>query len=245
MKDNFSQQSKAYSAFRPSYPEDAFHYILSFVENKTTAWDCGTGNGQLAAKLADYFQNVYATDISKEQIANAIQKENIHYMVSDAENADFSENQFDLITVAQAIHWFDFDKFYKRVKHTLKSNGILAVIGYDLLKIDAKTDPVISRLHSDILGQYWDSERRYIDEHYETIPFPFEEVGEKKNFAQALSWSKDELIGYLNTWSAVQHYIKANNQNPVEQIKEQLDDVWGSADKKIVAFPTLLRIGKN
>ncbi len=244
MKDNFSKQSREYSVFRPTYPDEAIAFILSQVTDKTTVWDCGTGNGQLAAKLSDSFLHVDATDISENQIANAVKKENITYQVVSAEEAPFQEKSFDLIKVAQAIHWFDFDKFYAKVRATLKPNGVLAVIGYNLMQIDEACDVVILHFYKDILGdKYWDKERKYLDEKYQTIPFPFHEIPAPE-FAQKVSWTLDELTGYLNTWSAVQHYIKANGVNPVEDVRLQLQAIWREDEKKEVYFPTLLRIGK-
>jgi ubiquinone/menaquinone biosynthesis C-methylase UbiE len=244
MKDNFSKQSKEYAVFRPTYPDEVLEFILSQVSSKNSAWDCGTGNGQLAAKLSLFFQTVHATDISENQIANAVKKDNITYQVVSAEDAPFGENSFDLITVAQAIHWFDFDKFYNKVRFTLKPDGILAVLGYNLMTIDAQCDKIIRHLYSDILGDtYWDKERKYLDEQYQTIPFPFEEITAPE-FSQKVNWNLDELIGYLNTWSAVQHYIKANGTNPVDEIRRRFEEFWEEDEKKEVCFPTLLRIGR-
>lgn len=244
MKDNFSKHSRQYSTFRPTYPDEAIAFILDQVPTKTSVWDCGTGNGQLAGKLSPFFQNVCATDISDNQIANAVKRDNIIYEVVSAENVSFSENTFDLITVAQAIHWFDFDKFYDKVRLTLKSAGIIAVIGYNLMTIDEACDKIVWYLYSDILGdKYWDKERKYLDEQYKTIPFPFHEI-QAPAFAQKVKWDLDELTGYLNTWSAVQHYIKANGTNPVDKIRLLFEKVWGKEKQKEVTFPTLLRIGK-
>lgn len=244
MKDNFSNHSKQYSVFRPTYPDGAIEFILSLVSNKTNVWDCGTGNGQLAGKLSPFFKHVYATDISENQITNAVKKDNIIYEVVSAENVTFNKNFFDLITVAQAIHWFDFDKFYEKVRYTLKPDGIIAVIGYNLMTIDEESDKIIRHFYSAILGdKYWDKERKYLDEQYKTIPFPFQEI-QAPSFSQKVKWDLDELIGYLNTWSAVQHYIKANGTNPVDDVKREFEKIWGKEKQKEVTFPTLLRIGK-
>ncbi|GLU55583.1 class I SAM-dependent methyltransferase [Dyadobacter frigoris] len=244
MKDNFSSHSRQYSVFRPTYPDEAIEFILNLVNNKTNVWDCGTGNGQLAGKLSPFFQHVYATDISENQIMNAVRKDNITYEVVSAENVTFNENFFDLITVAQAIHWFDFDNFYEKVRHTLKPDGIIAVIGYNLMTIDGECDKIIHRLYSDILGDtYWDKERKYLDEQYKTIPFPFQEI-QAPSFSQKVKWNLDELIGYLNTWSAVQHFIKKNGTNPVDEVRKDFEKMWGKEKQKEVTFPTLLRIGK-
>jgi len=243
MKDNFSTQAQQYSQFRPTYPDELFHFVLSLAPAKTAAWDCGTGNGQVAVKLADYFQMVYGTDISQSQLNNAVAKSNIIYKTETAENTAFADNQFDLITVAQAIHWFDFSKFYREVTRTARHNGILAIMGYALLKIDAGLDPVINYLYTDILGGYWDKERRYIDEQYQTIPFPFTEISSPE-FTNQYQWTLAHLIGYLNTWSAVQHYIKQKQSNPVALIQTDLEQAWGPEQSKTIYFPILLRIGQ-
>src|SRR4030095_11116914 len=140
MKDNFATQSDQYVKFRPTYPDELYQFLLPLVKTKDAAWDCGTGNGQVAQELSKHFKKVYATDISEKQIKNAIQRENIFYKVESAERTSFPDKSFDLITVAQAIHWFDFGAFYKEVERTIKPNGVLAVIGYGLLSIDEDTD---------------------------------------------------------------------------------------------------------
>jgi ubiquinone/menaquinone biosynthesis C-methylase UbiE len=243
MKDNFSTQSEQYVKFRPTYPNELYQFLLSLVKTKDKAWDCGTGNGQVAQELSKHFKEVYATDISEKQIKNAIQRANIFYKVESAERTSFLDKSFDLITVAQAIHWFDFDAFYKEVTRVIKPNGILAVIGYGLLSINKDTDAIINRFYREVTGPYWDKERKYIDEHYQTIPFPFKEI-ESPQLYNSYEWSLEQLIGFLDTWSAVQHFIKANKQNPVELVYKDLQQAWGINSTKTVRFPILLRIGK-
>jgi ubiquinone/menaquinone biosynthesis C-methylase UbiE len=243
MKDNFSAQAKDYSKFRPTYPPEMIEYIVSFVKNKGTALDVATGNGQVAVALAKYFEQVQATDMSEKQIENAAKADNVTYKVEGAEHTDFGDNQFDLITVAQAIHWFDFDAFYKEVNRLLKPGGIIAVMGYGLFKTNEHSHKILSHFYHDIIGPYWDSERRYLDENYTTIPFPFEEM-EVKQFENNLTWTFEQLMGYLDTWSAVQHYKKKNNdEDPVDLIREELKESWGKGDKQ-VTFPLLLRMGR-
>ncbi len=243
MKDNFSARSESYAKFRPLYPKEMYDFIFPLVKTKQIAWDCGTGNGQVARELAKHFNTVHATDVSERQIANATPAENIFYKVESAEDTHFPDHTFDLITVAQAIHWFDFDAFYKEAIRVGKRDSVLAVIGYGLMTIDNATDKVIEYFYEDITEPYWDKERIYIDEHYQTIPFPFEEIP-SPNFFINVEWNFDQLIGFLSTWSAVQHYIKANNKNPVELIYDDLKKTWNKNELKEVKFPVLLRVGK-
>lgn len=244
MKDNFSKQSDLYSRFRPGYPRQLFNFLLPLVPDKKAAWDCGTGNGQVAVKLSQYFNEVYATDLSAVQIDNAVTKKNIFYSVENAEETLFSNNKFDLITIAQAIHWFNFKNFYHEAESTLKPGGIIAIIGYDVFRINEEINSLVDQFYKETTGPYWDKERKYIDDHYRTIPFPFKEI-ETPDFSMNYNWEFEQVIGFLNTWSAVQHYIRKNNENPVEKFSEKLRKVWGNVLKRKVLFPVFMRTGRK
>lgn len=243
MKDNFSTQSDLYLKFRPTYPQDLFEFLNTVVRSHGTALDCATGNGQLAIGLSPYFNQVIATDISETQLKEARPADNIIYKLEEAEHTSFSENSFDLITVAQAIHWFDFTAFYAEVQRIIKTGGILAVVGYGLIHVNAVVDKVIAKLYSEILGPYWDKERKYIDQHYKTIPFPFEELL-APDFINEYEWTFEQLIGYLQTWSAVKHYTGQHQENPVDILRAELWEAWKEDDIKKVSFPLLIRIAR-
>lgn len=243
MKDNFSTQSDNYAKYRPSYPIEFFNYLSSLLPTKQAAWDCGTGNGQVAVELAQMFEQVFATDISAPQIENAYQLPNITYSVQPAEETNFLQHQFDLVVIAQAIHWFDFDKFYAEVSRTVKTDGIICVIGYSRIKVTERIDALITTFYQNVIGTYWDKERHYIDENYETIPFPFEEIDAPK-FENKMDWTFNHLIGYLNTWSAVKHFIKKNGYNPIDDLALEIKKLWGNEGSKQVCFPMLIRVGK-
>ncbi len=243
MKDNFSAESDKYAKYRPRYPEDLFGYLKSIVPARQNAWDCGTGNGQVAYELARIFDNVFATDVSHAQIENARQAMNIAYSVQPAEKTNFGNRQFDLIVVAQAIHWFDFERFYAEVRRTAKENAFICVVGYGRIEITEQINNLITLFYNNVIGAYWDKERKYIDEGYKTIPFPFKEI-EAPNFVNKLHWDFEHLIGYLNTWSAVKHFIRENGYNPIDQLKRELEHHWDKNQIREVCFRLLLRIGQ-
>lgn len=242
MKDNFSIQAKGYAQFRPTYPPEMIEYIVSFAKGRDVALDVATGNGQVAAELAKYFKQVHGTDISEKQLENAIHRDNIIYTKEKAEETAFGNAQFDLITVAQAIHWFDFDTFYNEVYRILKPDGVFAVMGYGLFEAtDRWADKILKHFYHDITGPYWDPERHYLDEGYTTIPFPFDEI-EAKQFSSEFTWTFEQLTGYLETWSAVQHYIRKNGCSPLDIVREELKEAWEESEGRVV-FPFLLRVG--
>lgn len=243
-KDLFSQQASLYAQYRPVYPPELFDYLLSFVQEKNVAWDCATGNGQAAAVLCNHFKKVYATDISEKQLQQALLRDNIVYSIAAAEKTDFGDNLFDCITVAQAYHWFDFTAFRKELMRVARPGALVAVWGYSLVDCEDETvNEYIGSFYRNKVGAYWDKERKYVDDHYATVPFPYEELPPRK-FTIALRWTKDDLQGYLNTWSGVQHFVRANGYNPVTGFCESLKKVWPGNDARMFYFPVFLRIGK-
>ncbi len=241
MKDLFSSASENYVKFRPGYPPELYKFLRKICGQKTRAWDCGTGNGQVAGELADFFAEVKATDISENQLSQAIQKSNISYSLQPAEKTGFPNGFFDLVTVAQAIHWFDFEAFYAEVKRVLKPGGYIAVIGYELFRSNPQTNKIIDHFYRETVGPFWYPERKYLEEKYQTIPFPFEEVNTPE-FSAKETWSRERLLGYLNTWSSVKNYERQKGENPVALIEEELQQSFGERGE--VEIPILFRLGK-
>jgi SAM-dependent methyltransferase len=242
MKDRFSNHSKQYAAFRPTYPIALYDFIDGLVQGKNNVWDCGCGNGQVAKDLSAKYKKVFATDVSTKQIENAVQAENIFYSIAAAEKTNFETSFFDLITVGQALHWFDIPKFFDEVKRVGKPGGIIAAWGYGLLKINSEIDQHINFFYTKVIGPYWDKERKLVDEHYEKIEFPFEEIP-SPYFDFSFEWSFAQLHGYLTTWSAVQKFIMQNGNNPVDDLIKPIQPHWNK-EKFKVTFPLFLRVGR-
>lgn len=240
-KDNFSNQASVYAQFRPTYPQAVFDYLNSVVKEKKSVWDCATGNGQMARELAKTFDTIYATDISQKQLDNAFQAENIVYSIAKAEETQFADDTFDLITVAQAIHWFDFEKFYVEVNRVAKSGAVLFVIGYSMPRFEGKIDEILQDFYWNVTGPYWDAERKHIDNQYNSIPFPFEAI-ECPVFKNEYRWTLEMAEGYFNSWSSIQHYIKKNGVNPVNEVIDKLRDYWIGEQR--VEFPLFTKVGR-
>lgn len=242
-RDYFTKQSGNYAVYRPAYPDELFNFLSRVAPSNETAWDCATGNGQAANGLAKYFNKVIASDASAEQVGNSFENNKITYRVFPAEKADIESSSIDLVTVAQALHWFDVNKFYSEVRRVAKKGGILAVWMYDLVKIAPEINQILSKFDNDILKNHWPPERQLFYEKYASIPFPFEQINTPE-FKMSAGWSFEDLTGFLGTWSAVQKFKDSVKSDPVELIRNDLQKAWGKEKILKAEWDIILKAGK-
>lgn len=242
MKDNFSDQAELYACYRPDYPEALYQYLYGHTPRFESAWDCGAGNGQVAQVLSRTFSSVYASDISARQLASAPDLPNVIYRVEAAEACSFDAG-FDLIVAAQAAHWFKLETFFNRLDKHLKPDGLLAFVGYGLPRLSPAVQSVLLQLYYETLAGYWDPERILVDQHYADIYFPIKQL-DAPTFEQKQRWRLSHLIGYLNTWSAVQHFIRQNQINPIERHLPDFLAAWEGEEEQEVCFPVFVKAGK-
>lgn len=243
-KDRFSTQADLYARYRPRYPQELFDHLLHYVPDKTNAWDCATGNGQAAVQLAAVFQRVEATDISAAQLSNAVLRANVHYQVSPAEHTPFPDNHFDLITVATAYHWFNWEAFRAEAIRVAKPGAVLAAWAYNL--VQANSDAINRVLHwfyFEVVYTYWDKERRYVEQSYQTVAFNYATLPEKHFFIEC-NWTKNDLLGYVATWSSVENYRKQNGTSPLPMLEAELQKAWPGEETCRFRFPLFLKLGR-
>jgi SAM-dependent methyltransferase len=242
--DQFSSHAREYARYRPRYPRELFEHLASLTPRHELAWDVGTGSGQAALGLAAHFDRVVATDASAEQLARAVPHERIEYHVERAEDVSLAPGSVDLVTVAVAVHWFDFDAFYSAVRRVGAKHGVIAVWTYEASVIDPAVDPVLHRYDRNVLAGYWPDRVEYIFARYETLPFPFEELP-RPSFELVAEWDLPQLIGFLQSWSGSRRYMEQRGADPVEAIRDELGAAWGDASRRrTVRWPLHFRIGR-
>jgi SAM-dependent methyltransferase len=242
-KDHFSTQSSCYQRYRPVYPPALFAWLARQTPQQQLAWDCATGSGQAALALAEYFARVIATDASAQQIAQRQPHTGVEYLVAVAEQPPLADASVDLITVAQALHWFEQTAFYRQALRVLKPHAVLAVWSYKLLSITPPIDAVITHYYQDIVGAYWPAERTLVEQGYPPLPAPFRAI-EPPVFAMTSHWDMYALLGYLDTWSASVYYHKAEHHDPLSRIQTALTQAWGDPSQRYrVHWPLHIRVG--
>ncbi len=245
-KDLFSGHAADYAKFRPSYPAELIEYIVSLVPNRQTAWDCATGNGQAAVLLSPFFEKIFATDISQEQVRAAQNRLNITYSVSTEHSTSFDDGSFDLITVAQAYHWFDHQQFIEEASRVAKPEAIIALWGYNVFRCsNLEVSKMVDDFYLNVTDPYWEPERKYLENNYRDLPIPFQELTIDHTFKMTTHWTIEQMEGYLNTWSAIKKFIRVNNFNPVDELINKIRPVWGDEKTHEFKFPLALRVSKK
>ena len=244
--DHFSAVARAYASRRPGYPDELFAYLSRLCRERELAWDCGTGSGQASVPLARWFRRVIASDLSSAMLALAPQHSTLHYVAATAQRGPLRAGTVDLVTVAQALHWFDVEPFYREVDRVLVAGGVLAVWSYgNQIVDDPSIDQVLATFYWETVGPFWAPERRHVESGYRTLPFPYPELNPPA-FAMERHWTLDELLGYIGTWSATQHCRENTGSDPIPALRRELKPLWGdAASTRLIRWPLSVRVGRR
>ena len=239
-KDLFSLQAADYARFRPVYPPELYAWLASKAPARRLAIDVGTGNGQAAVALAAHFERVIGVEPSVGQLANATPAARVEYRRGAAEATGLDAGSADLLTVAQAIHWFKHAAFFAEVRRVVRPGGCLAFWCYGLTTISPEIDAAVHFYYEDLLGVYWEPERKLVEQGYRGIAVPFAELPAPP-FTMNLRWGLDHLLGYLGTWSPRKKFRAERGQDALEIALPRLRQAWGDAGERPVSWPLSVR----
>lgn len=241
-KDHFSDRASLYARYRPTYPDRLFALLAEAAPSRSLAWDCATGNGQAARGLARHFERVVATDASEHQIANARAVEGVEYRVGRESDSGLEPASVDLVTVAQAFHWLDPERFWPEARRVLRPRGVAAVWMYRLPRVAPEIDTVVEEFYVERIGPWWPDERVHVENCYADLPFPLERMA-MPELAMEESWTCEQMCGYLRTWSATRRFMADRGCDPVEPVERRLGGLWGP-EKRVVVWPLVTRVGR-
>lgn len=200
---SFGKQAATYAKGRPGYPPELYQWISENSPAHDLVWDIGTGSGQAAHALTDYFKSVYATDISAEQIAAAKPHADISYKASPAQNSGLPRGSVDCMTVATAVHWFADTPFWEEVSRVAATDALFCAWTYQLPQCERDVhaqflDPMFA-----LIDPYWAEGNRICMAGYKAealnCPFP---VLTPPQFDAGGIWSAQQLVNFTESWSA-------------------------------------------
>ena len=243
--DHFSSVSSGYAAFRPRYPDALFDLLAKAAPARDAAWDCATGSGQAALGLARHFSHVIGTDASEAQIAHATPHPRVTYRVAPAEASGLDDRSIDLVTAAQAVHWFDRPRFWAEARRVLRSKGVVAVWTYWFFSITPELDAIVQRFYADTVGPFWPPERKLTEDRYRTLEFPFAEF-RMPEFTIEQRLTLEDVAGYIRTWSATRRFVERHGRDPVDALVAKLAPVWGNpGTPRLARWPVAVRAGRT
>ena len=244
-KDHFSAHAAGYAGARPGYPDELFEWLALQCPRRRLAWDAGCGNGQASVALAGFFEEVYATDPSAAQIAQAQKHERVQYAVEGAEECSLGDHTANLVTVAQAYHWFDHARFCEEARRVLSDDGVVALWSYAESRVSPEVDLVVDELHHRTLGADWPPERQHVLDKYRDLPFPFRMISAPP-FEMRSQWNLAQYLGYLSSWSASQRHLQRTGKDAVAAIAPAMRAAWGDPETvRPVEWPLLLLVGRR
>ena len=239
----FAQGGSDYARYRPEYPAALGTYLANLATDRAKALDVGCGTGQLTGLLAEHFASVVGTDPSASQLASAEPHPAVRYVLSPAERLPDDFADFNLITVAQAAHWFDLDTFYREARRVSAPGGILALISYGVMRLDDELQQRFQTFYYDEIGPYWPAERQLVDDGYRTLMFPFTEIPTPA-MSINLAWPLEGLLGYISTWSAVKKAQDAGKSMLLEAFSQDIRRLWGNPETlRQIVWPINMRVG--
>lgn len=231
--DHFSAVAETYARYRPTYPAELFDWIAGVAPARTAAWDCGAGSGQATLPLAERFDRVVGTDASAEQLRQAPAHPRITWRVAPAEASGLDPASMDVVTIAQALHWFDLPRFWGEVRRVVRPAGVIVAWSYGVPFLKhAELTRVLRHFHDDIVGPYWPIERGLVDVRYQSIDFPFARYDPPAMELRA-TWTLDQLAGYLRSWSATRRYMDTNGGDPVTPFTATVRAKWGEGSREV------------
>ena len=242
--DLFSEKSANYARARPTYPDALYRFVAGVAPARDCAWDSATGNGQAAIGLARHFAAVEATDASEQQVAHAIAAPGVRYSVQPAESTTFAPASFDAVCVAQALHWFDLERFYAEVRRVLKPGGVIAVWGYGWTRVSPQVDRALERQLLAKIKPYWPAQNALLIAGYKTVPFPFEPI-EAPPLAIEVRWTLTQLLTYAETWTATRRYVAEHGRGILDDTANALAAVWGESEERLATMDLAMRCGRH
>lgn len=239
----FDGGGNAYALFRPEYPAGLSRFLAALAPARQRAVDVGCGNGQLTRQLGEHFHSVLGLDPSADQLDNAVPHPRVEYVLAPAERLPVADRSVDLLTAAQAAHWFDLPAFYREARRVAIDGGVLALVSYGVLRLSpAGLQDRFDRFYRDEIGPYWPPARGLVDRGYADIPFPFDELRAPQMEIER-AWELGEFLGYLSTWSAVRRVTEAGREDILHGFVQDLSALWGE-HRRPVTWPVNMRLGR-
>jgi SAM-dependent methyltransferase len=241
--DHFSQLAARYAAYRPHYPPALVDALADLSPRQDIAWDIGCGSGQLSVALAARFARVIATDPAQAQLDHAEPAPRVEYRCAPAEASGLPDASCDLAVAAQAAHWFEWPRFVVEVGRVARPGALIALVTYRNAEIAGEIGASMLDYYQQI-EPYWPNGRVHVNNRYRDLTLPWPSV-EAPVLELSAQWTRDELIGYVTTWTATSRYIAARGEDALDHLRGRLAAVWPDGGMREVRWPLTVKLARR
>jgi len=167
----------------------------------------------------------------------------VSYSVQPAEATSFAAGSFDAVCVAQAVHWFDVDRFHAEVKRVLRPRGVLLLTAYGWSSVSPEVDRLVKRDVLVPIEPHWPAQNQLIMNGYRDLPFPFERI-EFPQMAIEVRWTLGQYVDYIGTWSATRRLLELA-PDFLEKTQAALKAAWPDEEPRTVTMPLVALCGRH
>ncbi len=224
------RRGASYQSHRPDYPDSLFATLAERAPARRRALDLGCGSGQACRALEAHFDQVLGIDVSLEQL-RAAPAGQARYLAARADALPLADASLDLITVAQALHWFPLPAFFHEAGRVLTGGGLLAIISYGLCTV-VGLEGLVEDFHDRILKPWWPPARWVVVNGYRGVALPWPERSDPAPAPIERRWTWRNMAGYLDTWSALVK-ARAAGEDPLAAFLPVLREAWGEGERTV------------
>jgi len=248
-EDRFTNIADIYEKFRPTYPDVLIEYLYSEVgfDSNNTLADIGSGTGKLTELLLKQGNLVYGVEPNEDMrgVAENVltNYKNFKSIDASAEETGLADSSVDFITVAQAFHWFDAEKFKLECQRILKNSGKVVLIWNDRDHASTELDNETKLINLEYCPNYKPSES-IINEGPEQYDYFF--TGgccDYKIFKYNLSFDEDTFIGRHLSFSHAPKIDDRNYEPYISKLK-LLFEKYSDSGILYMPYLTVCYVGK-
>jgi len=191
-EDKFTGKADVYDRYRPSYPKELIDWLYEKTHAASVA-DIGAGTGKFTACLSEKPWEITAVEPNGDMLEKLRKNlPDIRIVNAPAEHTGLAAGSIDLVTAAQAFHWFDKEKFKAECQRIFTVDGRLAVVW------NTRTDSDMQRERNEIFqrfaGQY-DSVKGNLNHDGKFAPEKYFSEYERFSLLQSMKMTAEQYVG--------------------------------------------------
>lgn len=237
--NKFTNKATKYSNYRPKYPEELIDFLIEStnLQSNSVVVDIGCGTGILTKQLLNRGIKTIGVEPNIEMYNQAkkdLQGYNCQIINASAENTQLDDNIASLITVAQALHWFDLSKFICEYNRLLGNDGQVAILYNNMNKSDIAVGEFLD-VHRTLCPLYRGFSKG-INNHEDIYTEMFGQNGFiTKAFENNQVLNYEEYMGYVESLS---YSLEPKDEN-YQKYKKALSEIFDTySNSGRIEFPT-------